>query len=158
MSDPISAEHAARLMASAGERLAEHLYLAETEPGTWYLLFNGGGAYRVEWSAAWGRLVLTAGLGHPPAETQRQSLNLALTYNALWREVGNLRMARDGEGGELMLIGELDPEELDESALDSALVHFEGLRRRWSDALLKAGGSGSDARTVTPPERWVDHA
>ncbi len=142
-------------MASAGERLAEHLYLAETEPGTWYLLFNGGGAYRVEWSAAWGRLMLTAPLGQPSAGSLRQGLNLALSYNALWREVGNLRMARDGEGGELVLIGELDPAGLDESALDSALVHFEGLRRRWSDALRRAGESGTEAPAAAPPELWI---
>eukprot|EP00952_Eustigmatos_sp_NYUAD-ZCMA_P000074 182-Eustigmatos_ZCMA.PRE.1 len=67
-------------------------------------------------------------------------------------------MARDGEGGELMLIGELDPEDLEESALDSALVHFEGLRRRWSDALRKAGEFGAEASVAAPPVLWIHRA
>lgn len=154
---PVTAEAAAGLLKQACGRLAEHLHLVEPQPGTWYLLFNGGGAYRAEWSEAWARLVLTADLGFPTEGAERHALNLALTYNALWREVGPLRMARDGENGELVLIGELDLAERDAHSLDSALLHFEGLRRRWAHALLHAADRAGEA-PLAPPllERLVD--
>lgn len=132
-------EDAARLLALAGERLGEHLRFAAIEPHRWYVLFKDGGAYELEWSEDWGWLVLTAELGYPSPEGERVALNLALSYNALWRQLGKLRMARDGKDGELLLIGEVGPEGADVEGFCAALLHFEGLRRWWGDALSRAG-------------------
>ncbi len=132
-------DDAARLLAQAGERLKEHLRFAAIEPHRWYVLFKDGGAYELEWSDDWGWLVLTAELGHPPPEGERIALNLALSYNALWRQLGKLRMARDGEDGALLLIGEWGPEDADVEGFCAALIHFEGLRRWWGEAIEQAG-------------------
>lgn len=152
MHDLNTAEDAASLLAQAQGRVGGLVRLVEAEPQRWYAVFKDGHGYRIEWSDVWGRLVLIAVLGFPPAGNERKVLNLALSYNALWRQVGNLRMARDGEGGELMLIGELGPEEAEPEVLDTALLHFDGLRRWWGDVLMHDG----DAVPVLPaPSRLL---
>lgn len=136
MSHPYGKDDAARWLGEAGERLNATLQLVRTDAGAWSVKFKDGGSFRIEWSDAWSQLVLTAVLGVPAAQGEREALNLALSYNALWREVGKLRMARDGLHGALLLIGELDPERSEAQALDAALLHFEGLRRCWGGMLI----------------------
>jgi hypothetical protein len=153
MPDLITADDAERLLVQAQGRLGHQVHLVAAEPHLWFAVFNDGHGYRIEWSESWGRLVLIAVLGFPPAEHERKVLNLALAYNALWRQVGNLRMARDGSGGELLLIGELGPEEADPHVFDAALLRFDSLRRWWGDALT---GDDDDFRfPETPPSLWV---
>jgi len=128
----------------------------QTEPQRWCAVFKDGRGYQLEWSEAWGRLVLIAVLGYPPTGDERKALNLALSYNALWRQVGNLRMAREGERGELMLIGELGPEASESDVFDASLLHFDGLLRWWGDAL-----TGEDDDVLLPPATphpWVGRA
>lgn len=133
-----NADDAAQLLAQAQQPLAQRLDLVQTAVGDWSVLFDDGGAYRLEWSDDWARLMFTGVLGTPSAQHERAALNLALSYNALWREVGNLRMARETPDGTLLLIGELGLENTPADALASALLHFEGLRRRWAQGLMGA--------------------
>lgn len=137
-----NAEDAARLLTKAQERIGQQVHFVAVEPHRWCAMFQDGGFYQLEWSQDWGRLMLIAELGDPPPQHERAALNLALTYNALWREVGNLRMAREGVEGELMLIGELGADDTEHEAFDAALLHFEGLRRWWTHALAHANAEG----------------
>lgn len=148
-----NAEDAARLLAQAQERIGRHVRFVPEQPNRWYAQFSGGGGFQIEWSESWGCLVLTAPLGVPPANGEREALNLALSYNALWRQVGRLRMARDREDGELVLIGEPGIAHAAPEVFDAALVHFESLRRWWGDALSHAGALAS--MPPPPPGLWT---
>jgi hypothetical protein len=117
--------------------IGPQLLLVETSAGRWTAAFEHGGSYQIEWSPAWGRLMLSGALGVPAPATERAALNLALSYNTLWREVGRLRMGRQSEDGTLVLIGEWDADRDDTEALSAALVNFEALRRGWSQVLMK---------------------
>lgn len=130
-----TAEDAARLLTMAQERIGQQVRFVETEPNRWCAMFKDGGFYQLEWSQDWARLMLIAELGDPPPQHERAALSLALSYNAQWRQVGNLRMARQGERGALLLIGELDPESEGPDDVCTGLLHFEGLRRWWGEAL-----------------------
>lgn len=132
-------EDAAHLLEQAQLSLGEVVRFLHPQPGRWCALFPDGGSFQLEWSEQWTRLVLIADLGRPGQGHERETLNLALSYNALWRQIGNLRMARDGEAGGLTLIGELGPGHAEPKAFEAALVHFEGLRRWWRDALARVG-------------------
>ena len=135
------ASEALRLITQAGQRLAQVTGITEVNDSTWVIDFDGGDGFMAEWSADRSRLVLTADLGLPTPEGELSALNLALSYNALWREIGDLRIARDGDEGELMLIGELGPEDGDPETFNAALLHFEALRRWWVDAIARAATS-----------------
>lgn len=142
------ADDVRRLLTQSSERLAPGAELTETDPSTWVIEFDSGNGFHLEWCAEGARLVLTAALGVPPAEGEIAALNLALSYNALWRDIGDLRIARDGEDGELMLIGELGPEDGEPEAFLAALQHFESLQRWWTQAIARAGEPGGDAAPV----------
>lgn len=137
------AEDALRLLTQAAERLPQIIRIAEADELSWFLEFADGEGFLVEWSSEWSRLVLTADLGVPPPQGELAALNLALSYNALWRDIGDLRIARDGEGGELLLIGELGPDDGDPETVDAALLHFDTLRRWWTEAIAR-GADGGD--------------
>ncbi len=143
-----TAEDAARLLKQAQERIGERVRFVPLQPLHWRVVFDDGGAFQIEWSDTWGRLVLIAELGVPSVDGERQALNLALAYNAQWRQVGNLRMARDSDDGELILIGELGREAQAPETFDAALLHFEGLRRWWGGVLMHVG---SEAVEPPPP-------
>lgn len=147
-------DDAARLLAQAGERLKEHLRFVAIEPHRWCVLFKDGGAYELEWSDDWGWMVLTAELGYPSPEGERIALNLALSCNALWRQLGKLRMARDGEDGELLLIGEVGPKDADVEGFCAALIHFESLRRHWTNTFERVGLEPADP--PSPSSQWLE--
>lgn len=149
-----TAEDAARLLTQAQERIGDRVRFVETEPHHCCAMFKDGGFYRLEWSEAWARLVLIAELGDPPPQDERAALNLALSYNAQWRQVGNLRMARQGKGGALVLIGELDPGDDEPQGVCAALLHFEGLRRWWGQALTHVDDDLSEP--LLPPSRLLE--
>lgn len=135
------ASDALRLITQAGQRLAQVTGITEVDDSTWFIDFDGGGGFMAEWSTDWSRLVLTADLGLPTPEGELSALNLALSYNALWREIGDLRIARDGDESELMLIGELGHEDSEPETFNAALLHFEALRRWWVDAIARAASA-----------------
>ncbi|NIM42206.1 MAG: hypothetical protein GTN84_16630 [Hydrogenophaga sp.] len=135
----ITEEDAAQLLEQAQLSLGEVVHFLHPQPGHWCALFPDGESFQLEWSRQWTRLVLIADLGSPAQGREREALNLALSYNALWRQIGNLRMARDGGAGALTLIGELGPSHAEPKAFEAALVHFDGMRRWWRVALARVG-------------------
>jgi hypothetical protein len=142
------ADDVRRLLTQASERLTPSALLTETDPSTWVIEFDSGEGFQLEWCAEGSRLVLTAALGVPPAEGEIAALNLALSYNALWRDIGDLRIARDGEEGELLLIGELGPDDGEPETFHAALQHFASLQRWWSDAIAQVGEAGGGAAPI----------
>lgn len=135
------AQDVQRLLEQAQARLGQIAEVAQadgTDDAGWWVEFHNGGGFAVEWSATWACVVFTADLGRPPPGGELAALNLALSYNALWREVGHLRIARDGDQGELLLIGELGADDGDPDTLGAALLHFESLQRWWRDAMARA--------------------
>lgn len=132
-----SSQDAQRLIEQAQESLSQirDIQLAEGEEAVWRIEFDDGGDFWVEWSETWARLVLTADLPVPPAGGELAALNLALSYNALWRDVGALRIARDGDEGGLLLIGELGAQDGEPQVFNAALLRFEALRQWWSEAV-----------------------
>jgi len=144
------ADDVRRLLTQASERLTPGAQATETDATSWAVEFDSGEGFELEWCAEGSRLVLIAALGVPPPEGEIAALNLALSYNALWREIGDLRIARDGDDGELMLIGELGPEDGEPETFLAALQHFESLQRWWTQAIAKTSEPGDAAP--------VDHA
>jgi hypothetical protein len=128
------------LLVQAAERLREISLIAEDVEGcAWRIEFNQGEGLVMEWCADDGRLVLSADLGFPPPDGEMEALRMALSYNAQWRDIGDLRIARNGDAGELILVGELGPEESSPDAFNAALKHFEALRAWWSEAIANCG-------------------
>lgn len=144
------ATDAERLLTQASERLPQITQLAEAGEAAWFLEFDGGGeGLLIEWISERSCLVLSTDLGVPPAEGEIAALKLALSYNALWRDIGDLRIARDGADGELMLIGELGPDEAEPDTFNAALLQFDALRRWWTAAIASA----SEASAAPPVDR-----
>lgn len=143
------AQDARSLLTRAAEQLSQITQVVEADEAVWALAFDGGG-FELEWFKDGARLVLTATLGMPPAQGEVAALKLALAYNALWRDNGDLRLARDGDDGELLLIGELGADDGEQDSFNAALLHFEALRRWWTDAIARSG----EGSAATP----IDHA
>ena len=132
---------AAALLVQASQPLVERFTLIHTAAAEWCVLVEDGGAFELVWSSEWNRLMLIGALGLPAAQRELRALNMALSYNALWRETGCLRMARDAEDGSLLLIGQIDLQGSAPEAVGTALLHFEVLRRGWSEALSGEGAA-----------------
>ncbi len=145
------AQDALRLITQASERLSQITEVVETDEAAWFVAFDAGEGFLVEWSTEWSRLVLTAELGVPPPEGELAVLNLALSYNALWRDIGDLRIARDGDEGEMLLIGELGPDDGDPETFNAALLHFETLRRWWADKFAHIPSPSDKSPNPTGP-------
>lgn len=141
------AEEVQRLLNRAAEQLSQISQVHETDQDAWFLEFHGGGGFALEWLGESARLVLSAELGVPTPEAEVAALNLALSYNALWRDIGDLRIARDGDEGELLLIGELGPDDAEPEAFHAALLHFESLRRWWTEAITQGAAKGAAPST-----------
>jgi hypothetical protein len=141
------ATDAQRLLTQAAERLSQITLLTEADEAGWFVEFDGGEGFFVEWSSEWSRLVLSAELGVPSAEGEIAALRLALSYNALWRDIGDLRIARDGDEGDMLLIGELGADDAEPETFQAALLHFENLRRWWTDAIAQGAAKGAAPST-----------
>jgi hypothetical protein len=131
---------AARLLQQAQDRLAQitGVTAIDAEPDTW-LIDMGDGNFVAQWSTPWCRLILTADLGCVTASAERTTLSLSLSVNALWHELGHLRLARDGDEGALLLIGALGPEDSDPDTFNASLLHFEAMRQWCIEAIATVG-------------------
>jgi len=146
------AQAVGHLLAQALERLDRLSEVAALDDTTWWVGFDDGQGLQVEWSPRWRRVVFTAGLGPPPSGEEAAALNLALAYNALWREVGHLRIARPDAQGELLLIGDFPPGHGDPETFNAALLHVGSLQTWWTAAIAGAMGA---APPPGPAPDWL---
>ena len=144
------AQDALRRLSQACDRLNETIEVLECDESGWFIGWGGGEGFLVEWCTEPSRLVMSAPLGLPAPTRETATLNLALSYNALWRDIGDLRIARDGDEGELLLIGELGPEDCEPDSVAAALLHFDRLRRWWCEAIAGGMGTGVTSEPMDP--------
>ena len=129
-----SPESTARCLVAAAEHCEALEAVVELAPGTWFVHFETGGECLVEWAESPTRLVVTAGVGEP-CETARASVHAScLAFNTLWSEMGAMRLAKDDDDAQLLLINDVVADDGDEAhvALTNALLRHEGLRLFWS--------------------------
>lgn len=122
----------------------------QIDDDAWTIEFEDGPICLVEWNTESAQLALSADLGVPPDERQREVQSAALSYNALWRQTGGMRVAQAGDSGELILFQELDEETTHGDALVTALDHFGSISQWWNayvtlefDGAADAAGSGT---------------
>jgi len=102
---------------------------------SWLIELTSRDDILAEWAADPPRLVLTTALGRPELEHELLAYKLALTYNAQWHHNGTLRLARDHEDGDLLLMVDLYLTESVISGLTQGLMRFEASRVLWGAAL-----------------------
>lgn len=116
---------------------------AEPELGTvtsldnssWLIELTSGDDILAEWVTNPSRLVLTTALGRPEPEHELLAYKLALTYNAQCHHNGTLRLARDHQDGDLLLMADMYPTGSVMSGLAQELMRFEASRVLWEAAL-----------------------
>ena len=116
---------------------------AEPELGTvtsldnssWLIELTSGDEILAEWATNPPRLVLTTALGRPEPEHELLAYKLALTYNAQWHQNGPLRLGREHEDGDLLLMADMYSTESVMSRLAQELMRFEASRALWEAAL-----------------------
>lgn len=128
---------------------------AEPELGTvtpldntsWLIELTSGDDILAEWATNPPRLVLTAALARPEADQELLAYKTALSYNALWHQNGALRVARDQEEGDLLLMTDLHETRLTASLLAEDLMRFEAFRTVWRLALAGIKHASADLPT-----------
>lgn len=129
-----SADAAARCLVAAAEHAEALEAVIELAPGSWFVHFETGGECLVEWAESPHRLVITAGVGQPRPEVQAKVHATCLGFNTLWSELGAMRLARDDDDGELLLINDLQAADAAEAPvlLANTLLRHEGMRLLWT--------------------------
>jgi hypothetical protein len=99
------------------------------------------------------KLVLSTGLGTPPADRQAATYELLLRYNYNWPESGGVKMAlqpneETESEAEVVMLFELNASGLDLPGLQRVLVSFVSIARTWRE--LVAVGFGGEAVAEVP--------
>jgi hypothetical protein len=125
---------AAHCLVAAAEYCEALEAVLELSPGTWLVHFETGGECLVEWAESPRRLVLTASVGEPNTSARAAIHANCLAFNTLWSDMGAMRLAKDHEDDQLLLINDLsiDDDEPAHVALANALLRQEGMRLFWS--------------------------
>lgn len=143
-------EEAAACLVAAAEHSEAVEAVVELREATWLVHFETGGECVVEWAQHPLRLVLTTALGEPAPEARAKVHSAALTFNLLWGELGSMRLAKDDEDDNLLLINDVFPE--DESnrhiVLANEMLRLEGLRLLWSMYIENAVAADGEAPKV----------
>ncbi|KWT83850.1 MULTISPECIES: type III secretion system chaperone [unclassified Variovorax] len=116
---------------------------AEPELGTvtsldnssWLIELASGDDILAEWVTSPPRLVFTTALGRLEPEHELLAYKLALTYNAQGHHNGTLRLGRDHEDGDLLLMADMYPTDSAVSGLAQELMRLEASRVLWEAAL-----------------------
>lgn len=145
-----SPEAAAHCLVAAAEYCEALEAVVELMPGTWLVHFETGGECLVEWAASPRHLVLTAGVGEPSTPARAGIHASCLEFNTLWSEMGAMRLAKDHEDDQLLIINDLtlDDEEQAHVDLANALLRQEGMRLFWSLIVDNATQENAEARPL----------
>jgi hypothetical protein len=118
------------------------------EDSSWLIELTNGDDILAQWATDPPRLVLMATLARPEAEQELQAYKAALSYNAHWHQNGSLRIARDQDQGDLLLITDLLEARLTAHLLAEDLMRFEAFRTIWRLAI----GGIKNSDTTLPSE------
>lgn len=145
-----SPKAAAHCLVAAAEYCEALEAVLELMPGTWLVHFETGGECLVEWAENPRRLVLTAGVGEPEASARANIHASCLAFNTLWSDMGAMRLAKDHEDDQLLLINDLriDDDEQAHVELASALLRQEGMRLFWSLVVNNAAHDDAAGRPL----------
>ena len=143
-------EDAAACLVAAAEHSEAVEAVVELREATWLVHLETGGECVVEWAQHPTRLVLTTALGEPSEAARPKVHSAALTFNLLWGELGSMRLAKDDEDENLLLINDvfLEDESNRHIVLANELLRLEGLRLLWTMYIEGADSSNSEAPKV----------
>lgn len=147
MNDITTPDSAAACLVAAAEHSEAVEAVVELSEGTWLVHFETGGECVVEWAESPRRLVVTTALGEPGDAARARVHEAGLTFNLLWGELGCMRLAKDDEDDNLLLIGDVFPGDGGEAhvLLANELLRIEGLRLFWSMYIDRAGNTPDQA-------------
>lgn len=115
--------------------------VVEMAPGAWFVHFETGGECLVEWAEEPNRLVITAGVGEPDPKARAELHASCLTFNALWSTLGAMRLAKDDDSDQLLLVNDVACDsENPHVQLANNLLRHEGLRLFWTLLVENATG------------------
>lgn len=144
---PLTADHADAVLNHAIEAAPRLGTLTRLGDAAWLVEPDGGEPLLVEWAPAPARLVLTVPLGQPAPGRELLACQTALAYNAEWQHNDGVRVARDPDEGDLLLMTDLSAAALDDEPLSDALARFDAVRALWVLALQgMARGPDTDPR------------
>ncbi|MBX3610703.1 MAG: type III secretion system chaperone [Hydrogenophaga sp.] len=141
-------ESAAHCLVAAAEYCEALEAVVELAPGTWFVHFETGGECLVEWAESPTRLVVTTGVGEPRESARAGIYASCLEFNTLWSEMGSMRLAKDDEDEQLLLINDFSVDDEHEAHVElaNALLRQEGMRLFWSLIVDNATDEASAAR------------
>jgi hypothetical protein len=111
----------------------------------WSMRSRDGTTWLAQWRAEPARLLLSSVLGKPADASQQMLLEAALSYNALMRENGAIRLAMRETSSELILMRDLYVDGLTLSQLGPALSDFASSVRMWSVFVANQSVAANDA-------------
>lgn len=147
MPDPHEAASALNAAFQTAPDLGELIAIDED---TWVALMPSGGEVMVTWVAARESLLCSASVGTPRRGQELLATQMALDHNGSAPGERCQWMARMPEGGDLLLICELDARRWAPEALAHHLLAFEADRVMWELALRDLGSRDTPTPAATP--------
>lgn len=127
----------------ATEEVAEVQQIGE---GEWTVFFDDETSVGLDFVPEQEKLVFSAALGAPPAETKAATYELVLIYNFNWPQSGGIKIGLDSPGGSLELLFECHAASLDMPTLQQLLTSFAEKARAWRELVAAGiGGTGEGA-------------
>ena len=131
-----------RLMADLGPTWSDVQAVIGAQDGAWAVQFADGRTVGVEHDPPAGRVVISASLGHVPAEHRLTVYAAMLNFNALGREVGGARLSLVGAMRDVELSAVLADDGLTPVRLRAALAFLADSARAWTGMMQDPGAAG----------------
>lgn len=126
-------EYISQRLGEVGPEVENLSVVIQDDESSWTLAFETEATVLVllEWAAQPARLVLSVDIGTPPAGRAAQVHQAALSYNTLWRDTGGTRIGMGGEGGDLLLVREVDAQSVQDEVFPRILEQFAEVAQWW---------------------------
>jgi hypothetical protein len=105
--------------------------LSQIEESLWTVRLRDNSAVLIRLTDSPERLVLSAILGHAPADQQFALYELLLCYNLLWQATGGVRIGMDGPQGELVLVYDFIADSSSANLLKTVVLNVAALAHIW---------------------------
>lgn len=145
-------EIAQQLMAEIGPRLELSEVTEFSEDECWVLIVNDETVIAVDYDESAGRLVLSAEVVVPAAESRFQVYEQLLQFNHQWPETGGLRFSLDGPAGTVVQAFDLSLTNLNIQTLESVLANFVEQLAVWRELIQRGATAPMTETTGVPPE------